>query len=363
MQASTWRGFWRTSCVKNDGCVSSIWMPFLMAAFAPRTTPDAPVPADSSIDPSGGGWARPAPWRESHEVEATVYEVPVLQARPRVLDDGAMSAAQPRTTIASLALVVPVVLGLVLRLIAANRLTLQIDEAASLLGGIAVAERGIPILPSGTLYLHGATLSYLLAPLVRLGFDGLADLHALRLLNALIGSLAVILTYRLGLLATGRPWLAWAAALLVAVDPISVQWSGHLRMYALLQVLTLAIALTFLRALDEGERIPVLMVALFAIAAFTHVGIALLWPPMVLIAVLLCGATLLDANRGLGIGLLLCPIGPLIFLAANRAFAPPRRDEAASGFGSILDEESFLNPERLVRPSLWVWRALFRDDW
>lgn len=256
-----------------------------------------------------------------------------------------------------------VVLGLLFRLIAVDRLSLQIDEPASLLGARAVVELGVPILPSGTLYLHGATLSYLLAPLVWLGFNDITDLHTLRLVNAVIGSLAILLAFRIGMLATGRRWFALAAALLVAIDPISVQWSAHLRMYALLQVLTLAIALAFLHALDNGHKLPVLLVTLFFIATFTHVGVALLWPPMVLVAMLVHGRTLLGANRRLGLGLLCCLLGPLVFITLNHVFAPGGRTGSASIFGSILDDQSFLTLERLLRPSLGGWWSLFRSDW
>src|SRR5690606_15397841 len=55
-------------------------------------------------------------------------------------------------------------LGGILRLIAAHTLTPHVDEGASLLAAHAVAERGFPILPSGTVYTQGATLSYLTAP-------------------------------------------------------------------------------------------------------------------------------------------------------------------------------------------------------
>ncbi|MGH2615802.1 MAG: hypothetical protein ACRDJC_11220 [Thermomicrobiales bacterium] len=278
-------------------------------------------------------------------------------------DRAASPLVQLRAGTATLVLAALVVLGLVVRLIAVARLSLQIDEPASLLGALAVAERGVPLLPSGTLYLHGATLSYLLAPLVWLGFDSMADLHTLRLVSAAIGTLAILLTYRLGLLATGRTWLALAAALLVAVDPISVQWSAHLRMYALLQVVTLAIALTFLRALGNGDRLPMLMVSLFIIAAFTHLGVALLWPAMVLVAAVAHGRTLLGANRGLGLGLLLCLLGPLLVVTLNRALAPGARSGAASVSGSVLNDQGFLTLERLLRPSLAGWTSLFRADW
>jgi len=48
--------------------------------------------------------------------------------------------------------------GLADRLVAARRLSFHVDELFSLLGARMVAERGVPLLPSGVPYLHGATL-------------------------------------------------------------------------------------------------------------------------------------------------------------------------------------------------------------
>src|SRR5687767_5791717 len=84
-------------------------------------------------------------------------------------------------------------LSLAVRLVAARRLSFHVDEQFSLLGAHAVAERGLPFLPSGVPYLHGATLSYLLAPLILFGADDLSDLRALRLVSAVAGALTVIL--------------------------------------------------------------------------------------------------------------------------------------------------------------------------
>src|SRR3712207_8563149 len=48
----------------------------------------------------------------------------------------------------------------------------HVDEAPSILAARMVAERGVPVLPSGVLYLQGAPLSYLLAPLLWAGAGG-----------------------------------------------------------------------------------------------------------------------------------------------------------------------------------------------
>ncbi len=121
-------------------------------------------------------------------------------AQPAAFDD---DLSLDRSTIAPVVLAVILAIGLLMRLTASERLSPHVDEPASVLAAHMVAQRGVPILPSGTLYLHGATLSYLLAPLVWLGFGDLEDLAALRLVSVVAGLVAVFLTYRIGHLVTG----------------------------------------------------------------------------------------------------------------------------------------------------------------
>ena len=137
--------------------------------------------------------------------------------------------------------------GLLIRLATARSLPLHFDEGAMLLGVHAVAERGWPLLPSGVLYLHGVTLSYLLAPLVWLGRGELDDLFLLRAVSAVLGAITVYLTYRLARTVVGWTAPALLAATLVALDPLSVVWGGWLRMYALEQTLTVAVVWLFVR--------------------------------------------------------------------------------------------------------------------
>jgi len=260
-----------------------------------------------------------------------------------------------------------VAVGLVLRWRAAEVLTMQVDEPATLLAAIAVAERGLPILPSGTLYLHGTVVSYLLAPLVWLGYDGLADLDVLRLVNVAIGCVAIYLTYRLGWLVTGSSWLALLAAAFLAFDPVSIQWSANIRMYALLQALTVGLAWVFLRALVQapGERWRALaaFVTLFWLATFTHPGAVLLWPPLVLVALFLLNGFPFGRHRDLAATFVLSALAPVLLAGLNVLFGPEPRTVRGSVSGSLLASDSFLQMETLIRPSISVWRSLFRNDY
>src|SRR5699024_4891969 len=139
-----------------------------------------------------------------------------------------------------------------LRLIAAFTLTPHIDEGASLLAAHAVADRGLPILPSGTVYLQCAILSYLIAPFVWLEHGGLADLPLLRVVVVAASTVGIWFAYRLGVAITGRNAVGVVMAGLIAFDPLSVQWSALLRMYSLLQPITIGLALAWFLVLARG---------------------------------------------------------------------------------------------------------------
>src|SRR5262245_61829720 len=187
-------------------------------------------------------------------------------------------------------LVLPVMAGgLVIRLAAALRLPPHVDEGNMLLGIQTVAARGWPMLPSGVLYIHGATVSYLLAPLAWFGWVDYANLFPLRLFSAICGTVAVYLTYRLGRSVAGSTAVALLAAALIALDPLSVLWGGFIRMYALLQVLVLLVAWLFLRALPRGDAngdaeagpgVLAGLVVAYWLAVFTQVVAAFLWPAL-----------------------------------------------------------------------------------
>ncbi|HET7095304.1 MAG TPA: phospholipid carrier-dependent glycosyltransferase, partial [Thermomicrobiales bacterium] len=182
-----------------------------------------------------------------------------------------------------------VLFGFLLRLAVADRFPQHVDEGNMLLGIKTVADRGWPMLPSDVLYIHGATVSYLLAPLAKLGL--LDYLHPLpmRIPSAIFGAIAVYLTFQLARSISESLAAALLAAAFVAVDPLNVLWGGFARMYALLQVLALVTVMLFLRALvllddkqDDGvhHARPWLIgfAVAFWLATFTQVVAALLWP-------------------------------------------------------------------------------------
>lgn len=173
-----------------------------------------------------------------------------------------------------LAMPIVLIVGFMLRWIAALTLTPHVDEPSSVLAAHMVAERGLPILPSGTPYFQGVTLSYLLQPFVWLGFGEIHHLHLMRMVLVVAGTATIYAAYRLGRVVTGNPTVGAVAAMLVAIDPVSVQWSAHVRMYGLLQLLTFLLAWAWIRLLQGNTswRQVGIVIGLFWLAVATHVG-------------------------------------------------------------------------------------------
>ncbi len=171
-------------------------------------------------------------------------------------------------------LVTAMVFGFLARTIAAITLSPHVDEPSSVLAAHMVAERGLPILPSGTPYFQGVTLSYLLQPFIWLGAGEIQDLAVMRMLLVVAGTATVYISYRFARAITGSAAVGAVTALLIACDPVSVQWSAHVRMYGLLQLLTFALVWAYIRLLQGNTswRQVVLVVGIFWLAVFTHAG-------------------------------------------------------------------------------------------
>ena len=251
------------------------------------------------------------------------------------------------------------------RLAAAAGLGPHIDEAASVLAAQMVAERGLPVFPSGVPYFQGATLSYLAAPLTALGAGADGDLFTLRLISVVAGTLAILAVFLLARQVTGRPWVGAAAAIAMAIDPVSIRWSGHVRMYALLELLAALMLLAAARLLQDGptRRRIALLVAVVWVAIFTQIAAALLLPAIVAMAVYRWRWTLLRERRDVAGALLGCLAAPIGLTLANRVagggLSPSTRPDA-SGVSFVGDH--LLALESLTLPTLEAWTALFGDS-
>lgn len=161
------------------------------------------------------------------------------------------------------------------------------DEYTTILAARMILLRGIPVLPSGLFYEHGLLFTYLAVPFVGLagwlgGVVGDGGLFLLaRLPSLLIGVVSLALLYRIG-----ERWFSrragLVAAVLLALSPEGIVWGGRARMYALAQLLALALAaLVYLGSIGHGNaRLRWLALVVLLGALLTQFGAIILVPPL-----------------------------------------------------------------------------------
>lgn len=247
--------------------------------------------------------------------------------------------------------------ALLVRVIAAIRLSAHVDEASSVLAARMVTDRGVPLLPSGVLYLQGTLESYLWAPLIAAGWGEGTSPLSLRLVSAVAGSIAAWALYRATLAVTDSPAAALFAAWCLAVDPLSVQWSGHARMYAALQALTLIAVWIVLEGVLRGfssKKGIALGVTLWAVV-LTQVAGALILLPMTMVAAMLWRRRW-TGRRSLAMALLAGAIAPVILGLLNWVVGPgnPSANTPLLSFAGaqVLDLAS-------PGPTFEAWKATF----
>jgi len=125
----------------------------------------------------------------------------------------------------------------VVRVLFLGRIGLVGDEDVSLLAARAIADSGLPVLPSGYSYWRAPLFHYLQAPLIALG-----DIGWLRLTSVAAAAITAALIVRLGSAWVGRR-AAIVAGLLYALSLPEIDLARQMRFYALYQLLAfLAIA-------------------------------------------------------------------------------------------------------------------------
>ncbi|MFL5758849.1 MAG: glycosyltransferase family 39 protein [Thermomicrobiales bacterium] len=260
-----------------------------------------------------------------------------------------------------IAMIAVLTVAFLARLSAADHLSSQIDEAASVLAAQRVAHHGLPIFPSKIPYFQGATLSYLLAPFVWLGYGDLQDLDTMRFVGVIAGVLMVFFVYKLGRELTEEAWPAVLAAGMVAVEPMSIRWSGYLRMYAPLQMFSAMFAYCYALVILRGptrKRIAAVVVV-FWLGIFTHIAMALIWPAMVVIALVTYRRQLRYERRDISVMLGLCLLAPVALSAANRLTSSPdlRVSHELPVFSFVGDH--VLSGRALINPDFESWNLLF----
>jgi hypothetical protein len=260
-----------------------------------------------------------------------------------------------------IAILAILVIALLSRLSAANHLGPQIDEAATVMAAHMVAEDGLPIFPSKIPYFQGATLSYVLAPFVGLGYGDLDDLSTMRFISVIAGVLTVYFVYKLGRVLTNQAWPAVLAAGMIAIEPMSIRWSGYVRMYGPLQMFSMALAYCYARVILQGptRRLLSWCVALFWLGVFTHVAMVLVWPAMALIAAVTYRRQLRHERRDVSIMLGLCLAAPIALTVVNRLFSPSDRRVSSEMPVFSFVGDHVLSLRALTKPNLASYELLF----
>jgi len=252
-------------------------------------------------------------------------------------------------------------LAFLIRFTNSQHLSSHVDEAASIMAAKEVSEKGVPIFPSGTLYLQGGTLSYLLAPFFWAGYGDIDHLSTLRFPSAVAGTLAVVLLFFLARQVTGSAVAGLLAALFLALDPTSARWSSYVRMYALLQCFSILLLWLYIRALFEpSPRILRGMVAVFWVTVFTHIAVLLFWPAMALGALIVHGRDLRTRRRDLSIALGACLGAPFTLLLLNQLVDPPDKAVTESLPGVSFVGDYFISFSQILHPNIESWVLLFR---
>lgn len=180
-------------------------------------------------------------------------------------------------------------IGLYFRWQYATTISLFIDEFTTMWAAQRILGIGLPIMPSGVLYTRGLLSSYVEALFLAIHFSPLVA----RLPSILLGLLAILTTYMVG-----RHHFDWRVGLLAAalmtLAPEQIVWSGRARFYIQLQLFVLLAAWAAFESIrtdasgdkDKGWRLHALFALLFILALFSQEETILLYPGIVLAALL-----------------------------------------------------------------------------
>lgn len=167
-----------------------------------------------------------------------------------------------------IALLIFTAAGSFLRFHELSEQSLWIDEGFSLVVAQAIAEKGLPRLPDGSLSWSHFPTHYLMS------FGGLLfqtiEVGA-RFFSALAGTLLIIALFFLTKRLVRCPWSALIAAALLAVLTYEIDWSRQARFYVILQLWIVTAMLFFLHFLDNQKKMILAVSFIFAfLAVATH---------------------------------------------------------------------------------------------
>jgi 4-amino-4-deoxy-L-arabinose transferase-like glycosyltransferase len=175
-----------------------------------------------------------------------------------------------------------VLIGFWLRLSTLLGSVYQVDEFTSMLAANMVAERGLPILPSGLFYDHGLLFSFASGALIWLvGFrEEIARWPAL-----LASVLTIAIYYDVARRLFNSRLTGLLTATLVTCDSLSIVWGQRARMYAFAHLFVLlSIAWSLEGTLQRpSERSRYLALAFLIAALFSHTVVFLIVPTLAIL--------------------------------------------------------------------------------
>ena len=183
----------------------------------------------------------------------------------------------------------------------------------------------------------------------------------MRFISVIAGVLMVFFVYKLGRVLTNEAWPAVMASGMVAIEPMSIRWSGYLRMYGPLQMFSMILAYCYARVILQGptRRLLAACVVVFWLGVFTHVAMVLVWPAMALIALVTYRRQLRHERRDITIMLGLCLGAPIALTLVNRIFSPSDRRVSSEMPVFSFVGDHVLSLRALLKPDLASYQLLF----
>jgi hypothetical protein len=239
--------------------------------------------------------------------------------------------------------------GFLLRVLYTQRPYFHPDEYISMVVAKIVAERGVPILPSGLWYDQEVIFSYLGALFIRL--MGASHL-AVRWVSVLFGVLSIPMAYVAARRLLSSPLAGVIAATFMAVAPEAVVWGGRARRYSIGEFFIWLMLWLIWVGLVEGDsrKHRIAFYAVYVLAALTLTQTMMVIPPLLLGVALLTwqgrpAKRLFFANHVIIGIVLIVLISAGLFLRTNSSFMA---SEAAVRAAGHLEEEGVSSFSRSV---------------
>ena len=166
-----------------------------------------------------------------------------------------------------LALIFLTISGFILRIYGLGQQSLWYDEGYSINAAMAMLDKGLPVLPSGTFYSHGILNTSLIA--ASMGMFGKTEFAA-RLPGVIFGTLTIPLAFFF-VQKIGGKRTALITAFLVTFLAIEIAWSRQARMYPQLQFFyILSLYLFYLFTQKRSSKLLALTIISTICAVLSH---------------------------------------------------------------------------------------------